>query len=150
MKIVEALLDKLDSSVHDRGAPEELKYIARGSDRLAYRIANNRYGEEYRGKVVKIAKDQHSSKNNLLENETWNSVKNTDSGHLFCPVHYCDPDGKFLIMDYVKPAPENQESLNFCKKMRSKLPIADINRQNIGLHKERGYVMIDYPWGELD
>jgi hypothetical protein len=129
-----------------------------GFFRKAYRIQTNSFGEENRGRVVKVALRKEKVRANSAEFQTWMSVSGTPMEQYFSPIRNRSENFEFIIMDYADPS---KATLENAKKLRNKLsdkidsddvPLKrqsslDISPRNTGLHKQKGCVMIDYPWG---
>lgn len=129
-----------------------------GVYRDVYRIQTDKFGNDYRGKVVKIAKRERAIEANRSEFQTWMSVSGTDLDKLFCPIRDRSENFEFIIMDCVDTSSVDRSDVDEIKEeIRDNLEVGkvpvgtqnsmDIHLRNIGLHSEKGLVMIDYPWG---
>jgi serine/threonine protein kinase len=138
-----------------------LERLGIGTARMVYRIKTDRYGSKYKGKVVKKAiptPDNSAKKDNKREVQTWMTVKgNENMVKHFCPIREFAQDYSWLVMDYAKPVKfsgirskkkkhEIKKLIKFIREQKD-LDIDNKNKDNIGMHKELGIVLIDYPYG---
>lgn len=132
---------------------KHLTKIGSGLRRDVYRINTDRFGEQYKGKVVKYAQRKSTIKDNRKEFSTWMSVKGTPLEQNFCPIRDRSQNFEFLIMDYARPAStirrikvdDMQEELEDNFGLEN--AIHDLYDANFGYHNQHGLVVIDYPWG---
>lgn len=146
-----------ESKKENPGSLKDAEILGSGTGRIAYRIENNRYGTEYRGKVFKVAIPSPSGsarKTNKRELQTWQAVKsNKKLVDHFCPVRDIAGDYSWIVMDYAKPV-----KFSRIRSAKKKYDIEkviefleekdlDLHKGNIGKHPDLGIVLIDYPWG---
>jgi hypothetical protein len=152
--IEEKISDNLRSEADDQ--IEGLEEIGWGFDRTSYRIKTEKYGEAYRGKVIKIgSRGKNARTANRKEFETWMALEN-DKGlkKHFCPIRDRGENFRWIIMDYARPIKSLFSRLKSRKKqklVKKRLEDVeenlDLKHENLGYHSERGIVFIDYPWG---
>lgn len=129
-----------------------------GNFRTVYKILSDKFGEQYKGKVLKKGPSNRSISVNRAEFHTWMAVKGTKLDQYFCPIRHKSDSFEFLIMDYADiDKTTSDDILQFKKdiestiKMNNKaidcLPGLDIDFDNVGFHEDRGLVLIDYSWG---
>lgn len=130
--------------------------IGWGFDRTVYRITTEKYGSEYKGKVIKFGSSGKDARTaNRKEMETWMALKGEKNlGRHFCPIRDRGKNFKWIIMDHAKPVNsllKRFKSRRKQKKFRKILgevdEYLDFKHENMGYHEERGVVFIDYPWG---
>lgn len=144
----------------DRLRGNDLRRIDDGSGtfRNAYRIQTNQFGSDYRGKVVKVAKDARAVEANRAEFQTWMSVKGNQFESYFCPIVDRSGSFEFLVMDYVDVGNTGMDDADGLRSsLESELDVRevdfsghsvlDIHSRNVGYHSRCGLVLIDYPWG---
>ena len=132
---------------------KHLTKIGSGLNRQVYRINTNKFGEQYKGKVVKYARQQEMLEDNRKEFSTWMAVKGTTLEQNFCPIRDRSKNFEFLIMDYARPAStikriqveDMQQRLEDNFQLQDN--IHDLYDANFGYHDTHGLVVIDYPWG---
>lgn len=139
--------------VLDNFRGEDLTKLGSGMRRDVYRINTDKFGEQYKGKVVKYASKKSSLEDNRKEFSTWMSVKGTPLEHQFCPIRDRSRNFEFLVMDYARVA--SSVSRSDINDMQEKMEenfslegtIHDLYDGNFGYHDQYGLVVIDYPWG---
>lgn len=155
MPVIEILTNNIDRLVKNH-----LRRIDgnQGVYRDVYRIQTDKFGSDYRGEVVKIAKRKRAIEANCSEFQTWMSVSGTKFEKFFCPIRDRSEKFEFIIMDCVDTKSVDRNDLDKIKEeIRDNLEVEevpvgtqasmDIHLQNIGLHSKKGVVIIDYPWG---
>lgn len=157
-------------------APRGLKYLDTGSNRTIYRIKDpgvvrkivdkpDYEGDwrlsEAKGMVLKEADTKKGRQDNLKECESWAELESSKYSEYLSPVRACFNGGKYLIMDYaVVPATKEGYSYSkinkLCEKLEEDLRESgippnniDLGAHNIGVHPEKGLVLIDYPLLDL-
>jgi hypothetical protein len=129
---------------------QSFEWLETGSTRHVYQIKTPRYGSQYEEKVIKFAKSPRRRKYNSREIETWMTVKSRDIGSYFAPIRMFDPNKSWLIMDYAKPNLSPSAAREIQDKIESRIEdkrTFDIHYNNVGMHPDRGKVLIDYSWG---
>lgn len=142
-------LERVINSVRN----EHLTKIGSGLNRNVYRINTDKFGDQYKGKVVKYAQRKSTIQDNRREFQTWMSVKGTRLEEKFCPIRDRSQNFEFLIMDYARPdstykrggIEDTQEKIENEFKLGD--GIHDLHDANFGYHDKYGLVVIDYPWG---
>lgn len=66
---------------------KNLREIGSGCFRKAYRIQSNKFGSQYKGKVLKVAKSKQGRQANSAEMRTWMTFKGTELERFFCPIY---------------------------------------------------------------
>lgn len=128
---------------------DSFEWIESGTTRDVYRITTNRYGADYQGKVIKFARTNNRRMYNKREMQTWTAVKSSKVGSYFCPIRLCDPHNSWLIMDNAEICLDREDAKhirNIIDERTTKNSL-DIHYNNIGIHSERGKVLVDYSWG---
>lgn len=130
----------------------DLTEIGHGISRKVYRINTDRFGADYKGKVIKYAMDTIHIEENKLEFQTWMCVKGTGIENCFCPIRDRSENFEFLIMDYAKPvggfrSSKHSDLKNEIRSSIMKRGGYDLHEGNIGVHQQYGKVLIDYPYG---
>lgn len=132
-------------------------FLGSGTGRIAYRIKDERYGSEYKGKVFKIAiptPNGSARDKNKKELQTWQVVKsNKRLVRHFCPIRDVSKNYSWIVMDYANPVKFSRIRSSKKKYQIEKVlkfledKDLDLHKGNIGKHPELGIVLIDYPWG---
>lgn len=118
-----------------------------GSTRFAYRFLSG----PAEGKVLKIAMNGMAKGENKQEMQTWMKVKGSKHEELFCPVRNTNKNSyKWLVMDYADQTGgligALKSKIHSVKVKRAVEDSYDINSDNLGVHKQYGTVIFDYPW----
>lgn len=155
MGFFDYFFNNMQEKVARHGTPLGMGFVGRGEYRIAYRINDNTFGKENKGRVIKFARKEKGREMNQREYEVWNKVKNTEYMQYFCPIREAHPEFKTLIMDYAAK-PENPPTKDEAKKLFSNLKndekfdiVPRDFRENFGTHPEFENVIIDYPWTKI-
>jgi hypothetical protein len=90
---VEKLLDPKYSNL------KGLSKIGSGKNRIAYKIMDDSYGSDVKGKVLKVDFDIE----NEMEVEAWEHYNSTNIKKYLVPIREYAEDYSWIIMDYGKP-----------------------------------------------
>ncbi len=128
---------------------EGFSRIGWGFDRTVYRIETGKYGEEYRGKVIKFGSSSKNARTaNKKEMETWMALeKDTELRKHFCPIRDQGKHFKWIIMDYARPIN------SFISRIKSRRKQKMIKNRREGVeeyldlkHENLGYTMKTEEW----
>lgn len=150
------LLSKVRAEI-DSLRGKHLREIGKGCFRKAYRIQSDKFGSQYKGKVLKVAQSRQGRQANSAEMRTWMTVKGTELEKYFCPIYDRSDDFQFIIMEKVKTEGlDTDDSSKLRQEITARIddvdiPVdaqsfLDIKTSNIGVYNNQ-LVMIDYPYG---
>lgn len=108
-----------------------LDKINSGKNRIVYKIVDNTYGEDVKGKVVKIDFDIE----NKMEVESWKYCKNTQYEKYVVPIRYHADDYSWIIMDYGEPIEASFVIDNLYKSLND--IGSDISKDDFVIHNNR-------------